>query len=268
MLCFFINLIAQKIDSSYNIIGDIMNFLINLIKHVSPSHQHKNYEIIVCTKGSGVFHSVERDIPVSPGKIIIVPPGTMHSSTSDGEYERIYINGEFNQIFSLTSPAVILDNSENEGTLLAKMIYNNRHSNSEYVATLVNAFAHFLIQSLKMENEISLTIKDIVNEITNHFYDCNINLNCLLKKSGYAEDYIRAQFKKFTGKTPTEFLTKIRIHHACYLIDTYKNSLSLAQIAEKCGYTDYVYFSRRFKHIMGMSPRKYMDPEINIGVDD
>ena len=79
-----------------------------------------------------------------------------------------------------------------------------------------------------------------------------------LQKSGYAEDYIRAQFKKFTGKTPTEFLTKIRIYHACYLIDAYKNTLSLAEIAEKCGYTDYVYFSRRFKHIMGISPREYM----------
>lgn len=235
-----------------------MNLLIDLIKRESPSHQHKNYEIIVYMKGNGLFHSAEIDIPVSPGKIIIIPPGTVHSSTFSGELERIYINGEFNQIFNLTSPTVILDNSENEGALLAKMIYNNRHSNSEYVAALVSAFAYFLIQRLKMETAISLTINDIVNEITNNFYDCNINLNYLLKKSGYAEDYIRAQFKKFTGKTPTEFLTKIRIYHACYLIDTYKNSLSLGQIAEKCGYTDYVYFSRRFKHIMGVSPRKYM----------
>ena len=30
-----------------------------------------------------------------------------------------------------------------------------------------------------------------------------------------------------------------------------------AEIAEKCGYTDYVYFSRRFKQITGISPREY-----------
>ncbi|MBQ3573155.1 MAG: AraC family transcriptional regulator, partial [Clostridia bacterium] len=28
---------------------------------------------------------------------------------------------------------------------------------------------------------------------------------------------------------------------------------------EKCGYTDYVYFSRRFKKIVGKSPQKYME---------
>lgn len=235
-----------------------MSFLINLIKEESPPHKHKNYEIIVYVKGSGTFHCDNKDILVAPGKIMIIPPWAVHSLTFTDGLERIFINGEFNQIFNLTSPTVVLDNSENEGLMLAKMIYNNRYSNGEYVTVLVNAFAHFLLQSLKMEDEIGLIIKDIVDKITNEFYDCNISLSHLLRKSGYAEDYIRAQFKKITGKTPTEFLTKIRINHACYLIDTYKNSLSLAEIAEKCGYTDYIYFSRRFKQIMGISPRKYM----------
>ena len=99
--------------------------------------------------------------------------------------------------------------------------------------------------------------KEIISEITDNFYDSNIDLGYILRRSGYAEDYVRAHFKKITGKTPTEFLTKIRIHHACYLIDIYRNSMSLSQIAEKCGYTDYIYFSRKFKQIKGISPQKY-----------
>lgn len=53
---------------------------------------------------------------------MVVPPNTVHSSTFEEEYERIYINGEFNKIFNLNFPAVILDNPQEEGTLLAKMI--------------------------------------------------------------------------------------------------------------------------------------------------
>ncbi|MBQ6894979.1 MAG: helix-turn-helix transcriptional regulator [Clostridia bacterium] len=79
-----------------------------------------------------------------------------------------------------------------------------------------------------------------------------------MKKSGYSEDYIRSQFKLFTGKTPVEFLTETRINHACYLIDIYKDSMNLSEISEKCGYTDYVYFSRQFKKVMGISPKNYM----------
>lgn len=242
----------------YNEQGDVMSFLINTIKEESPPHKHKNYEVIAYTKGSGVLYTQGKDIEVYPGKIVIVPPDTVHCSTKTGtDFERIYINGEFNQVFYLDSVTVVLDNSENEGLQLAKMICVNRYD-GEYVAALINAFTHFLLRNIKMEEKIFLATKEIVTKISNDFYNSSIDLNDLLKNSGYAADYIRAYFKKIMGKTPTEFLTEIRINHACYLIDTYKNLFSLADVAERCGYNDYVYFSRRFKQVMGVSPRKYM----------
>ena len=39
--------------------------------------------------------------------------------------------------------------------------------------------------------------------------------------------------------------------------DIYQDNLSLSEIAEKCGYLDYVYFSKKFKSVMGLSPREY-----------
>ncbi len=241
-----------------------MSFLIDLINEETPSHKHKNYEIIVYTKGEGILHTAEKEIKVYPGIIVIVPPGTSHYSTkSSNVIERIYINGEFNHLFFLNTLTVVFDNPINEGMLLAKMIYANRHSDNKYVSSLINAFAHFLVQNIKMEDEVFSATKRIIENISDDFCDCNINLHKLLKKSGYAVDYIRTQFKKITGKTPIEFLTQVRINHACYLIETYKKTLSLTDIAEKCGYTDYVYFSRRFKHIMKIAPRKYMEDNWN-----
>lgn len=237
-----------------------MNYLINLISDETPPHKHKHYEIIIYTKGDGVFHTSEKDIRVEPGKILIIPPGTIHSSSSDCKtFERMYIGGDFNRVFSLPSITVIDNADKNEGLFLAKTIYNNRHSAHEYLSALINAFTHYMLKNIKTENEVFKSIRNITEKITENFYDFNLDLNALLKNSGYSEDYIRAQFKNITGKTPTEFLTEIRIAHACYLIDTYKNTLSLADIAEKCGYSDYVYFSKRFKSITGVSPRKYME---------
>ena len=238
-----------------------MKFSINCVKNAIPpklQHYHKNYEINAYISGEGVFCSGEKEIKILPGMFIIVPPETMHISKVSGENERFYINGEFNPIFNLCSPTVIYDNPEKEGEFLVKMIYKNRLQNPEYISSLCNTLAHFLIQNFKMDNEISLKVKEIADEITARFFDYNIDLNAILNKSGYAEDYIRAQFKKITGKTPTEFLTSVRVSHACHLIDIYKDVFTLSEIAEKCGYTDYVYFSRRFKGIMGMSPREYM----------
>ena len=189
-----------------------MNYLINILRHGVQPHKHRNYEIIVCTKGTGVFHFSKKDIEITSGEIIIIPKETVHySSAVDENYEIIYINGEFNYIFELTTPTVIYDNSRGDGVVFANMIYNNRFANNEYITALINAFTLFLLQNIKTDTEIFLTVKDIIEKITENYYDSNINLSHLLKKSGYAEDYVRAKFKKITGKTPTEFLTTIRI---------------------------------------------------------
>jgi len=235
-----------------------MEILISLTDCEGVFHKHNNYEIIAFSKGSGTFFSDGIETEVFPGKFIIVPPNTFHRCNFDMELERIYIQGDFNRSFSFTVPVIVTDNSDGDGLILAKMIYANQYSASDYVSALVNAFTHFLLQSLKTDDAISFIIKDIITKITNDFCDSTLDVGALLRKSGYAVDYIRTKFKAITGKTPVEFLTQIRINHARYLIDIYKSSLSLSEIAERCGYTDYIYFSRRFKQFTGMSPREYM----------
>ena len=236
-----------------------MNITIGKAVRDCLPHKHPYYQIIVYTQGAGVESMDEKNVEVQAGSILIIPPGFVHSfaKTSD-TFEDIYIQGELGHIFSLAAPTVVLDNSAKEGAMLAKMLFANRYGNREYVLALFNAFAHFLLENIKQEDEIFLAVKAIAESISDDFYDCNLDLRALLNQSGYSEDYIRAQFKKITGKTPTEFLTGVRIDHACHLIDLFKSALPLSDVAEKCGYSDYVYFSRRFKQVTGISPQKYM----------
>jgi len=223
-----------------------------------PEHKHKHYEIIIYIEGTGFFKTENSQIPFSPGTIIIIPPNTLHCSVSENRFERIYISGKLDWIMSVPN-AVSLSNGKNDdGVLLAKLIYQNKYKNSDYLASLINAFGTYILQSMKIDDKTDAAINAITKEISERFFDCNINLSSILKNSGYAEDYIRDKFKKATGKTPVRFLTEIRISHSCLLIDFYKNSLPLSEIAGKCGYTDYVYFSRRFKEIIGVSPREYI----------
>jgi len=240
--------------------GASMEFQINYAEYSQneyPLHKHNYYEIIAYTSGCGQFHSNTADFSVAQGTIVVVPPGVMHGTKPLGELRSLYVGGEFAQVFNFTAPVLLRDNAEQEGLALAGMIYRNRYENGDYLLALCNAYTHFIMQNLKMEDGIGLAVKDIIHGIMEHFHDVDIDLRMLLMQSGYAEDYIRAQFKRITGKTPNGFLTEVRMKHACYLIDIYKNVLSLADIAEQCGYTDYVYFSRRFKQTMGVSPHKY-----------
>ena len=234
-----------------------MNCIINEITSQSAPHQHKEYEIIVYTRGEGVSYGTESH-PVKQGSIAIIPPDTIHACAVPQWLERIYIRGEFSHCFSFDRPVYLTDNPQQEGTLLAKLIYQNRYANPEYLSALIDAFLHFLMQSIHTQDRVHMAISHIIDQITGSFYDYAVDVRAMLEDSGYAEDYIRAQFKKTTGKTPVEFLTEVRIRHACCLIDTYGRDMPLADIACKCGYTDYVYFSKKFKAITGVSPRTYM----------
>ena len=223
----------------------------------SPMHKHKYYEVIICTEGNCVCHFKNYSTEIKPGKILIIPPLVEHQNQCDSTYERIWIHNDFKQFFNLESPLIVNDTPSGEGAQLARILYENRHSNPEYLNALGNAFSHFLLRSIDTDDQVHTKVREIMNTISENFCDANTDVSTILKSSGYVEDYIRSQFKKVSGSTPIEFLTKIRINHACYLIDTYKSAMSLSEIAEKCGYNDYVYFSRRFKTITGKSPREY-----------
>ena len=237
-----------------------MNYQINKTKSgvtTYPLHRHTYYEVMLYLSGEGVLVTPQKHIPFSPGTILIVPPGVLHGSHSENGFCNISVGGEFHGAFSFDAPMVLSDTETMEGKTLATLIYENRYENGEYLSALCRAYAAFLSRHVQNENGVTAAVRHIVSGISAHAFDSRFSPESLLESSGYATDYIRAQFKKITGKTPIAFLTAIRMEHARFLMDIYAETLSLSKIAEICGYTDYVYFSKTFKRFFGASPEAY-----------
>lgn len=221
-------------------------------------HKHKGYEILYYTSGNGIL-SANGEYRVQEGDIVIIPPGVSHASTSLNNLRCVYVNGENSGLLNFNSPVLTKDNENKEGKTLCELIYLNKYLDEDYLGALINAYLYFISKNIKTVDGVGSAVTEIVNQITQNFHDNSLNLNDLLLQSGYAEDYIRAQFKKFTNKTPNAFLTEIRIKRAIHLIQIYKNSLTLSEICERCGYTDYVYFSKKFKSVTGVSPKRFKE---------
>ncbi|MBR7185095.1 MAG: helix-turn-helix domain-containing protein [Clostridia bacterium] len=224
-----------------------------------PLHEHGHYELILYIKGIGQLRTEIGNIPFSPGTIAIVPPGVKHGSCSKDEFCNICIEGDWDQYFCFKHIAIGKDNERAECARLFELICENRNTEGTYLDSLCIALANFVMKQLENDSDTGRAVKKIADEIMCSALDAHLNVSSILEASGYSKDYIRACFRREMGKTPIEFLTEIRMRHACHLIDIYKNTLALSEIAERCGCLDYIYFSKKFKEYIGVSPRCYRD---------
>lgn len=222
-----------------------------------PLHSHSFWEIMYYIEGTGHLATAGADYPFEPGTILIVPPGMLHGSVSHQGFRNISIGGSFEHLFLFDTPHSLTDNADQEGKMLAQAILRNQYGNQDYLNSLCTSYIQFLLQNIRFDSDSAKVIREIVSRIEEIFTDPEADVTSLLRESGYSEDYIRSRFRQLTGKTPVELLTQLRIDHARNMLDIYGSELSVSQIGTLCGFTDPVYFSKRFKALVGVSPADY-----------
>ncbi len=222
-----------------------------------PLHRHDHWEIMLYLKGFGQMNTALGNIPFRPGTIIIVPPGVAHGSASNAPFQNIAIGGPFEHIFRFSQVMRLEDNEICEGQRLASLLLESRSHDEGYLDCLATAYLAFLQQSIRSGTSVHRAVDQIAAHIRSHSADSELRLTELLVHSGYAEDYIRQQFTRLIGMPPTRYLRQVRIERARLLIDIYGNTRPLSEIAESCGYTDYIIFSKTFRQHMGLSPSEY-----------
>jgi AraC-like DNA-binding protein len=82
-----------------------------------------------------------------------------------------------------------------------------------------------------------------------------LNLRDVAGAMGMSYDRFRRRFTALAGVAPARYRSARLIAHACELMQ--QGSLTDRAIAERLGFSDEFYFSRRFKQITGWSPREY-----------
>lgn len=225
-----------------------------------PIHTHDAHEIMIYTEGKGVMRTDYGNLPFDVGTVILMPAGVSHGSCSNAPFCNVSVRGELAYPLSGRVPVLRQDES-GEAILLASMLYRNRYGDETYLLHLVNALLTLLPKGNERDGGVTCAVRRLEAAITERASDTSLDLHTLLVSSGYAEDYVRASFKRVTGMTPTAFLARARIDRARHLIDIYGDTLPLSEIAERCGYLDYVYFSKSFHARVGVSPRAYLARE-------
>lgn len=105
--------------------------------------------------------------------------------------------------------------------------------------------------SLNSKNKISPEVFSIIDYMA-HNLAKQISLDELADIAGLSKNGLIKRFRSEIGCTPYAYLSQLRLQKAKSLI--LHTSLSMSQIAEKCGYDSLYYFSNSFKKKFGVSP--------------
>lgn len=92
------------------------------------------------------------------------------------------------------------------------------------------------------------------NYIRDHFSQ-PIDLDTVAMHANISPNYLSSLFKKENGMSFSEYLTHVRINEAKRLLRT--TQMSVAEVAERAGYSDAKYFTKVFSKECGISPKKY-----------
>jgi len=78
----------------------------------------------------------------------------------------------------------------------------------------------------------------------------------LAQRLGVGRTTLMTAFRKYTGMTLNEYLTRCRLRQAAQLL---QKGHSQQQAAEECGFSDACSLSRSFRRIYGTTPRQYLN---------
>lgn len=91
-------------------------------------------------------------------------------------------------------------------------------------------------------------------------YQESKSIESLSSLLNYSPQHLSRKFKEQTGLSPIEFVTKLRIEKAQFLLMT--TEASLQEIASNVGYSDLFYFNRMFKKHMGIAPGQFRNKHL------
>ncbi|RTQ88943.1 AraC family transcriptional regulator [Lysinibacillus telephonicus] len=137
-------------------------------------------------------------------------------------------------------------------------------SEDEYSKQVKAHLIYDISIQLLIENELFIleeepqikdeVIVDIITYINNNFED-KISFQELAEKHRINSSQLTRRFMKQVGVNPIDYLTMVRLRLVrTLLIETTDN---LDVIAEKCGFQNGFYLSRKFKKIMNISPSEF-----------
>lgn len=228
-------------------------------------HVKTNYlDFEMVDEGEMTIHYNGQRFLIPAGSAVLIPPGESKLSTASVRGCRKHYLGICGLILSNNLAGMNLDklcvlnnfrNTEFD-SLFASLWEMTEEKNPgnirEYCAKiyqLLLLFSHCAVQQPYPE-ELQRAVTFISQNLSQH-----LTLAEICNAAYCGRSTLQWQFKHYMASSPIRYLTENRMKYALKLLENTR--LPIKGIAQKCGYSDQLYFSNTFRNHYGKSPREY-----------
>lgn len=252
-------------------------------------HFHNYLEIGYCYSGAGELTLGEKDYRFKGEEFTVIPKNYPHTTNSDPgtvskwEYLFIDVEGllrEFYQggsgsntkriesiLYRVNSKAIF--RSAKEYPKIARQIrgiMDTMRGTEEFYLEEAKAIAVSVLVNIAREargernplgeisGKMAIPVSRALDYITLHYME-PLKVDDLAKWCHISETHFRRLFSAYMNMSPLEYINLVRIETACDYLK--KTDESVADIANKCGFTTLSTFNRNFKQALGVSPSEW-----------
>lgn len=132
---------------------------------------------------------------------------------------------------------------------------NNAQNRALILSVILNIVSDAINEcgGLEIKSSRYAYIGKVLSHISEN-YEKKMSASILADKFYVSRAKLMNDFRRITGETLADYITKVRLEHAAILLC---GSESLSEISEKCGFSSVSYFVNRFGRVYGTTPLKY-----------
>lgn len=253
-----------------------------------PVHKHSYFEIIFILKGNGKHNINGNTFDYTEGDIFLLGPEDYHSFEINTITEFCFVRfndsihqkqvGEKDGLWQQVVNTLLYTSSQGRGTivhnkqdkkklfaLLAVLEEENENQDSKYfdsirtslMQSMLIILARNLFEQAPPSNPLMKdSVEAILVYIKQHIYSpSNLTIEHLAEVFHYSPDYISIFFKRHTGESLKQYITKYKMK--LIEIRLLYSQLTVGEIADEFGYIDESHFCKQFKKFTGTTPTAF-----------
>lgn len=251
-------------------------------------HQHSGFELIVIEAGKGWLQTASCRIPAQAGDVLLIPPGTSHSSAGLAATRRWMVNFEADvlvlgwtgaEVFAMQPDQLVLfafqpsqgdvghlqlpeaDHPlwftrlrQLEQELQEKSFGFAEVARALLIQILIDAARLATLQSTHPAHQPHPLLTQVFHFIERHHCQ-QISLSDVAKAVSLSPAYLTDFIRRKTGRTVLNWIIEYRMAEARRLLLT--TSQSIEQIAAAIGYQDTSHFIRQFRRFNQTTPHAW-----------